>query len=190
MLVHWGNTNSKHNHSTTAYWADTWDRIPSDKRGDHPCFDPDKDLVLPAWKRPNPGALWLKLWSRYFARKQYYQPFFFTCWALAYNYDLINYHFCRPRKERMRLFYFNGNLGPAYAHGRPEDTCVSLFLLSHKFFAPFFVIIKPFASTNQRQVQYGYQAESGSRVWFDSRQEGKARETASKQCNGYSGTHG
>lgn len=91
MLVHWGNTNSKHNHSTTAYWADTWDTIPSDKRGDHPCFDPDKDLVLPAWKRPDPGAIWLKLWSR-------------------------------PRKERTTLFYFNGNLGPAYAHGRPEDT--------------------------------------------------------------------
>ncbi|ONK59757.1 uncharacterized protein A4U43_C08F10230 [Asparagus officinalis] len=91
MLVHWGNTNSKHNHSTTAYWADNWDKIPSHRRGDHPCFDPDKDLVLPAWKRPDPGAIWLKLWSR-------------------------------PRKERTTLFYFNGNLGPAYANGRPEDT--------------------------------------------------------------------
>lgn len=65
MLVHWGNTNSKHNHSTTAYWADNWDRIPSDERGNHPCFDPEKDLVLPAWKRPDPGALISKQWSRY-----------------------------------------------------------------------------------------------------------------------------
>ncbi|MQL79110.1 hypothetical protein Taro_011525 [Colocasia esculenta] len=91
MLVHWGNTNSKHNHSTTAYWADNWDHIPSSKRGDHPCFDPKKDLVLPAWKHPNPGALWLKLWAR-------------------------------TRKERTTLFYFNGNLGPAYVNGRPEAT--------------------------------------------------------------------
>ncbi|XP_019702482.1 uncharacterized protein [Elaeis guineensis] len=91
MLVHWGNTNSKHNHSTTAYWADNWDPIPSHRRGDHPCFDPEKDLVLPAWKRPEPGAIWLKLWAR-------------------------------PRKERKTLFYFNGNLGSAYEHGRPENT--------------------------------------------------------------------
>lgn len=68
MLVHWGNTNSKHNHSTTAYWADNWDTIPSHRRGDHPCFDPEKDLVLPAWKRPEPGAIWLKLWARYLVR--------------------------------------------------------------------------------------------------------------------------
>lgn len=91
MLVHWGNTNSKHNHSTTAYWADNWDPIPSDKRGNHPCFDPEKDLVVPAWKQPDPGSLRLKLWAR-------------------------------PREERKTLFYFNGNLGSAYANGRPEDT--------------------------------------------------------------------
>lgn len=65
MLVHWGNTNSKHNHSTTAYWADDWDKISTDKRGNHPCFDPDKDLVLPAWKHPDNYALSKKLWSTY-----------------------------------------------------------------------------------------------------------------------------
>ncbi|XP_010265756.1 PREDICTED: uncharacterized protein LOC104603432 isoform X1 [Nelumbo nucifera] len=91
MLVHWGNTNSKHNHSTTAYWADNWDKISSLRRGNHPCFDPDKDLVLPAWKIPDPKSLELKLWSR-------------------------------SRKNRKTLFYFNGNLGPAYRDGRPEDT--------------------------------------------------------------------
>ncbi|XP_057982420.1 uncharacterized protein LOC131167642 isoform X2 [Malania oleifera] len=91
MLVHWGNTNSKHNHSTTAYWADNWDRISSDRRGNHPCFDPDKDLVLPAWKRPDVNALSSKLWAR-------------------------------SRKKRKTLFYFNGNLGPAYKNGRPEAT--------------------------------------------------------------------
>ncbi|XP_020580195.1 uncharacterized protein LOC110024520 [Phalaenopsis equestris] len=91
MLVHWGNTNTKHNHSTTAYWGDIWDSIPSDRRGNHPCFDPEKDLVLPAWKRPEPGAIWLKLWAR-------------------------------PLKRRTTFFYFNGNLGPAYQDGRPEDT--------------------------------------------------------------------
>ncbi|GAV57281.1 Exostosin domain-containing protein [Cephalotus follicularis] len=89
MLVHWGNTNMKHNHSTTAYWADNWDRIPYSKRGKHPCFDPDKDLVLPAWKRPDVTALSSKLWAR-------------------------------PREKRKTLFFFNGNLGPAYENGRPE----------------------------------------------------------------------
>ncbi|XP_055801254.1 uncharacterized protein LOC129870475 isoform X2 [Solanum dulcamara] len=64
MLVHWGNTNSKHNHSTTAYWGDNWDPISSDRRGNHPCFDPDKDLVLPSWKRPDEGSLNAKHWSR------------------------------------------------------------------------------------------------------------------------------
>ncbi|XP_048225885.1 uncharacterized protein LOC8278954 isoform X2 [Ricinus communis] len=89
MLVHWGNTNSKHNHSTTAYWADNWDKISSDRRGRHPCFDPDKDLVLPAWKRPDVSALSTKLWAR-------------------------------PLERRKTLFFFNGNLGPAYPNGRPE----------------------------------------------------------------------
>ncbi|KAH1090500.1 hypothetical protein J1N35_017757 [Gossypium stocksii] len=91
MLVHWGNTNSKHNHSTTAYWADNWDKIPSDRRGNHSCFDPAKDLVLPAWKRPDVTSLSAKLWSR-------------------------------PHENRKTLFYFNGNLGPAYTSGRPEAT--------------------------------------------------------------------
>ncbi|XP_014514271.1 uncharacterized protein LOC106772395 [Vigna radiata var. radiata] len=91
MLVHWGNTNSKHNHSTTAYWADNWDKIPSNKRGIHPCFDPDKDLVLPAWKVPDANVLNSKLWAR-------------------------------SHEERKTLFYFNGNLGPAYTNGRPEDS--------------------------------------------------------------------
>lgn len=91
MLVHWGNTNSKHNHSTTAYWGDNWDSIPSSQRGDHPCFDPRKDLVLPAWKRPDVESLKSKLWAR-------------------------------PLEKRKTLFYFNGNLGPAYERGRPEAT--------------------------------------------------------------------
>ncbi|CAN6577068.1 unnamed protein product [Malus baccata var. baccata] len=89
MLVHWGNTNSKHKNSTTAYWADNWNDISSDKRGNHPCFDPDKDLVLPAWKSPDVNSLSSKLWSR-------------------------------SRENRKTLFYFNGNLGPAYPNGRPE----------------------------------------------------------------------
>ncbi|CAN6454171.1 unnamed protein product [Victoria cruziana] len=70
MLVHWGNTNTKHNHSTTAYWADNWDHIPIEERGDHPCFDPDKDLVIPAWKRPDPDALKSKLWARSLEERQ------------------------------------------------------------------------------------------------------------------------
>ncbi|XP_057535580.1 uncharacterized protein LOC130813737 isoform X1 [Amaranthus tricolor] len=64
MLVHWGNTNTKHKHSTTAYWADNWDGISPDRRGNHPCFDPSKDLVLPAWKRPDGESFKAKLWAR------------------------------------------------------------------------------------------------------------------------------
>lgn len=91
MLVHWGNTNSKHTNSTTAYWADNWNSITSERRGTHPCFDPEKDLVLPAWKQPDASSLKENYWS----------------W---------------PREKRKTLFYFNGNLGPAYVNGRPEDT--------------------------------------------------------------------
>ncbi|KAK6941847.1 EGF-like domain, extracellular [Dillenia turbinata] len=91
MLVHWGNTNSKHKHSTTAYWADNWNDISPERRGSHPCFDPEKDLVLPAWKSPNPEALRSKIYAR-------------------------------SLEMRKTLFYFNGNLGPAYANGRPEST--------------------------------------------------------------------
>lgn len=64
MLVHWGNTNTKHNASTTAYWADTWNPISSERRGNHPCFDPDKDLVIPSWKIPDVHSLNAKLWAR------------------------------------------------------------------------------------------------------------------------------
>ncbi|KAL9241303.1 hypothetical protein vseg_015433 [Gypsophila vaccaria] len=89
MLVHWGNTNSKHKRSTTAYWADNWNNISPERRGNHPCFDPSKDLVVPAWKQPDEISFQTKLWER-------------------------------PRNQRKTLFYFNGNLGPAYEKGRPE----------------------------------------------------------------------
>lgn len=91
MLVHWGNTNSKHTNSTTAYWPDNWGGISPARRGNHPCFDPRKDLVLPAWKRPDGNSFRAKFWAR----------------ALD---------------QRKTLFYFNGNLGPAYENGRPEAT--------------------------------------------------------------------
>ncbi|KAL2630097.1 hypothetical protein R1flu_014783 [Riccia fluitans] len=64
MLVHWGNTNSKYNYSTTAYWDDNWDRIPRVWRGDHPCYDPEKDLVIPAVKRPDTTFLPTNQWAR------------------------------------------------------------------------------------------------------------------------------
>ncbi|CAN1183534.1 Probable glucuronoxylan glucuronosyltransferase F8H [Linum perenne] len=85
MLVHWGNTNSKHNHSTTAYWADNWNNITSDRRGTHPCFDPDKDLVLPAWKRPDASSLSMGLWARPLQKRK--TLFYFNGnLGLAYEY--------------------------------------------------------------------------------------------------------
>ncbi|XP_024372401.1 uncharacterized protein [Physcomitrium patens] len=65
MLSHWGNTNAKHKASTTAYRADNWDLIPPEWRGDHPCYDPAKDLVLPAWKFPDPYPIVQNLSSRH-----------------------------------------------------------------------------------------------------------------------------
>jgi hypothetical protein len=62
MLVHWGNTNSKYKQSTTQYWGDNWDKVPRTWRGDHPCYDPEKDLVLPAWKRPASYQLYKDEW--------------------------------------------------------------------------------------------------------------------------------
>ncbi|KAK9123480.1 hypothetical protein Sjap_013082 [Stephania japonica] len=59
------------------------------------------DLVIPAWKKPNPDSLRSKLWSR--------------------KYIGLNGIF-RSLKERTTFFYFNGNLGPVYANGRPEST--------------------------------------------------------------------
>ncbi|CAK9877018.1 unnamed protein product [Sphagnum jensenii] len=64
ILVHWGNTNSKHKGSTTAYLADNWNDIPKEWRGDHPCYDPLKDIVLPSWKVPDPYPILEKFWAR------------------------------------------------------------------------------------------------------------------------------
>ncbi|KAL4198314.1 hypothetical protein AMTRI_Chr03g45290 [Amborella trichopoda] len=66
MVVHCigGNTNSKHNYSTMAFERDKWDQIPREKRADHVCFDPDKDLVLRAWKPPDAFALKSREWAR------------------------------------------------------------------------------------------------------------------------------
>lgn len=122
MLVHWGNTNSKHNHSTTAYWGDNWDEVSPARRGNHSCFDPDKDLVIPAWKRPDGTTLSLKLWARYISNK--YKIILVITLIFVHETHQFYFlsHLCRTRQERKMLFYFNGNLGPAYEHGRPEST--------------------------------------------------------------------
>ncbi|CAI5462679.1 unnamed protein product [Closterium sp. Yama58-4] len=62
MLSHWGNTMAAHNHSTTAYLLDSWHDIPPALRGRHPCFDPLKDVVMPAFKPPNAEHLRGRLW--------------------------------------------------------------------------------------------------------------------------------
>jgi len=48
-----GNTESHHKGSTTAYQDDNWSMLPPDLRGTHPCFDPQKDILLPPWKPPS-----------------------------------------------------------------------------------------------------------------------------------------
>eukprot|EP00850_Spirogloea_muscicola_P023503 SM000362S13790 [mRNA] locus=s362:53583:57514:- [translate_table: standard] len=92
LLTSWGNTGVPHNGSTTAYSLDRWDLIPESLRGNHTCYDPAKDIVLPAWKPPNP------------------------------NPGMVKFHTIpRSRLERPTLFYFNGNLGSQYPWGRPEE---------------------------------------------------------------------
>ena len=107
MLVHWGNTNSKHNHSTTAYWADNWDSIPSNRRGNHPCFHPDKDLVLPAWKRPDGVALSSKLWARYTFHWKHWIIFFFLIFlAWLHNADLFQNFLTCQWKMSLSMIHF------------------------------------------------------------------------------------
>ena len=70
LLTHWGRTDA-HPDSSSRYMADNWRvdwrtdiRAPSGKRwsfpggslamiGDHPCFDPRKDLVIPVFRPPS-----------------------------------------------------------------------------------------------------------------------------------------
>lgn len=62
MITHWGNTESVHRGQQTAYSADWWNVIPHEIRGDHPCFDPQKDIVVPA--RKDPGYILPRLHTR------------------------------------------------------------------------------------------------------------------------------
>lgn len=55
---------SRHNYSTTAYPADSWGFMPEGFRGTHPCFDPTKDVVMPAFKAPSESHLRQRLWER------------------------------------------------------------------------------------------------------------------------------
>eukprot|EP00270_Netrium_digitus_P003079 TRINITY_DN1349_c0_g1_i3.p1 TRINITY_DN1349_c0_g1~~TRINITY_DN1349_c0_g1_i3.p1 ORF type:complete len:608 (+),score=166.57 TRINITY_DN1349_c0_g1_i3:210-1826(+) len=86
LLTPWGNTMAPHNYSTTKKPADNWERIPVKIRGRyHPCYEPEKDIVIP---------------SRKIAILRY--------WA-------------RPLEDRPNLFYFRGQLGKDFPHGRPEE---------------------------------------------------------------------
>lgn len=53
MITHWGNTEMVHKGNQTAYGPDLWGVIPPAIRGPHPCFDPSKDIVVPARKAPD-----------------------------------------------------------------------------------------------------------------------------------------
>ncbi|KAH1258127.1 putative glucuronosyltransferase [Glycine max] len=92
MLVHWGNTNTKHYHSTTAYCPDNWDGIPSDRRGFHPCFDPEKDLVIPAWKVTHVHVLSSKLWAWPLEKRK-------TLYSMGIRQKLAEEFGSKPNKE-------------------------------------------------------------------------------------------
>lgn len=51
MLSHWGNTGHPHTGSQSQYGHDIWNRTmgPDIRNPDQPCFDPAKDIVMPAW---------------------------------------------------------------------------------------------------------------------------------------------
>ena len=65
LVSSWGNTESAHAGSTSAYPADNWQHMPADVRGSPPCFDASKDIVMPAFKPPNEMHLFARLWSRW-----------------------------------------------------------------------------------------------------------------------------
>ena len=60
LISHWGNTMAAHNRSTTTYDPDRWDPpydppsglTLSSLRGNHACYDPTKDIILPSFKDP------------------------------------------------------------------------------------------------------------------------------------------
>lgn len=134
MLVHWGNTNSKYNYSTTQYPPDKWDLVPKRWRGKHACYDPKKDLVMPSWKHPDPNLLQRQLWTRYIIGAKYAICLFYA-WiqkredgaeVFLYVCPMSNVPvgICRGIERRPVLFYFRGNLGSKYAQGRPEPRSV------------------------------------------------------------------
>eukprot|EP00271_Cylindrocystis_brebissonii_P008104 TRINITY_DN22132_c0_g1_i1.p1 TRINITY_DN22132_c0_g1~~TRINITY_DN22132_c0_g1_i1.p1 ORF type:complete len:881 (+),score=139.06 TRINITY_DN22132_c0_g1_i1:51-2693(+) len=87
MLSPWGNTMTHHPGSTTAYQADNWESIPKEVRGDHPCFDPVKDIVIPAWKAPSPKAIEAKFVARPYEERKF---------LFYFNGNLGNKHKGRP----------------------------------------------------------------------------------------------
>ncbi|KMZ59131.1 exostosin family protein [Zostera marina] len=133
MLVHWGNTNSVHKNSTTAYNADNWDRIPSDRRGDHPCFDPSKDLVLPSWKQPDLGVLAQKLWERQRANRKIF--FYFNGnLGSAYTNGRVETRYSMGIRQKVAIEFGstpdkNGKLGRQHS----EDVVVTPIRSSNYF---------------------------------------------------------
>eukprot|EP00850_Spirogloea_muscicola_P019513 SM000192S04908 [mRNA] locus=s192:268840:274943:+ [translate_table: standard] len=84
MLSHWGNTGSAHPGVTSAYWWDRWDVMPPSLRGDHPCYDPSKDVVLPAWKAP----IFIKASQRQWERPLSERPtLFYFAGDLGFRYQ-------------------------------------------------------------------------------------------------------
>ncbi|KAH1198867.1 hypothetical protein GmHk_18G052358 [Glycine max] len=78
MLVHRGNTNTKHDVSFNDVGACYAPKfiIPSNRRGFHPCFDPKKDHMIPAWKVTNVHVLSPKLWAWPLEKQK--TPFYFN----------------------------------------------------------------------------------------------------------------
>ena len=94
FITHWGNTGTKHDHSTTGFGNDNWDALRNPKGpvgdvlGGWRCYDPAKDIVVPPWNVMRP-------------KEKHANP---AKWA---------------RGRRPILFFFAGDLGTA--EGIPDS---------------------------------------------------------------------
>lgn len=64
VLSHWGNTGRVHKGAFTAVGQEMWTAIPVTLHGMHRCFNPRKDIVMPAWTPPNVEHLHEQYWAK------------------------------------------------------------------------------------------------------------------------------
>lgn len=67
LITSWGNTMEVHNHSTSGFGFDNWEKITLSKRGVKECYDFTKDIVVPSLR--DPAIINLDLMKRTFEER-------------------------------------------------------------------------------------------------------------------------